>query len=69
MSDGVFTSRTDVVTYVAETATELARLAVAARCDRLAYLLEVAAVEAKNAAIPLAEDGDSCVDAGSRRAH
>ena len=72
MTDCVFTSRTDVVTYVAEMATELARLADAAQCDRLAYLLEVAATEAKSV-IPLNEGDETTDDAlvagGDHRRH
>jgi hypothetical protein len=69
MTDCVFTSKTDVVTYVAEMAAELARLAGAAQCDRLAGLLEAAAIEAKNTAIPAIGEDDPWVGVGSYRSH
>jgi hypothetical protein len=69
MTDCVFTSRTDVVTYVAEMATELARLAGAAQCDRLAYLLQAAATEAKNTAVPSVGEDDPPDEAVPHRTH
>lgn len=43
---------TATVHYVGEMATELARMAVEARCTKLAYILQVAALEAKNTVQP-----------------
>lgn len=40
-------SRAATVNYVGEMATELARMAGAVQCTKLAYILEVAALEAK----------------------
>ena len=49
-------SHADTVTYVGEMATELARLAGEVQCTKLAYILEVAALEAKTALQPAVED-------------
>jgi hypothetical protein len=46
------TSQTATVTYVGEMAKELARMAGEIQCPKLAYLLEVAALEAKTVAQP-----------------
>jgi hypothetical protein len=46
------TSHTATVTYVGEMAMELARMAGEARCTKLAYILEVAALEAKSTIQP-----------------
>ncbi len=46
------TSHAATVTYVGEMATELARMAGAIQCTKLAYILEVAALEAKTAVEP-----------------
>jgi hypothetical protein len=43
------------VTYVGEMATELARMAGEVHCTKLAYILEVAALEAKTAVQPSVE--------------
>ena len=48
-------SHAATVNYVAEMATELARMAGELRCTKLAYILEVAALEAKSTAEPAAE--------------
>lgn len=48
-------SQAATVTYVGEMATELARLAGEVQCTKLAYILEVAALEAKAAAEPINE--------------
>lgn len=45
-------SHTATVTYVGEMATELARIAGEIQCPKLAYLLEVAALEAKTVVQP-----------------
>src|SRR5215475_3206584 len=45
-------SRTDVVAYVAAMAAQLAELAGAAQCRKLAHLLKAAAMEARSAAGP-----------------
>jgi hypothetical protein len=45
-------SQTATVTYVGEMAKELARMAGEIQCPKLAYLLEVAALEAKIAVQP-----------------
>jgi hypothetical protein len=52
MTDSQHPSRTEVVAYVAAMATQLAQLAGAARCGRLAHLLKAAALEARSAAGP-----------------
>ena len=44
------------VNYVGEMATELARMAGELRCTKLAYILEVAALEAKSTVQPAAEE-------------
>ena len=49
------TSHAATVTYVGEMATELARMAGELQCTKLAYILEVAALEAKSTAQPAAE--------------
>jgi hypothetical protein len=46
------TSQTATVTYVGEMAKELARMAGEIQCPKLAYLLEVAALEARTVAQP-----------------
>ena len=69
MTDCVFTSRTDVVTYVAEMAAELARLAGAAQCDKLACLLQAAVIEAKSTALPCAGEDDRVAGVGGYRSH
>jgi len=46
------TSHTATVNYVAEMATELARMAGEVQCTKLAYILEVAALEAKSTVQP-----------------
>lgn len=43
------------VNYVGEMATELARMAGELQCPKLAYILEVAALEAKSTTEPAAE--------------
>jgi len=43
------------VNYVGEMATELARMAGELQCPKLAYILEVAALEAKSTVEPAAE--------------
>jgi hypothetical protein len=48
-------SQAATVTYVAEMAKELARMAGEIQCPKLAYLLEVAALEAKTVAQPRIE--------------
>jgi hypothetical protein len=48
-------SHAAMVTYVGEMATELARMAGEAQCAKLAYILEVAALEAKTTIEPLIE--------------
>lgn len=48
-------SHAATVTYVGEMATELARLAGEVQCTKLAYILEVAALEAKAAVEPINE--------------
>jgi hypothetical protein len=45
-------SHAATVTYVGEMATELARMAGEVRCTKLAYILEVAALEAKSTIQP-----------------
>ena len=45
-------SHTATVNYVGEMATELARMAGEVQCTKLAYILEVAALEAKTTAQP-----------------
>ena len=45
-------SHTATVTYVGEMATELARMAGEVHCTKLAYILQVAALEAKTAVQP-----------------
>lgn len=52
MGKRVRMSHAAMVTYVGEMATELARLAGEARCTKLAYILEVAALEAKSTIEP-----------------
>jgi hypothetical protein len=49
------TSHAATVTYVGEMATELARMAGEVQCTKLAYILEVAALEAKTAVEPPVE--------------
>ena len=49
-------SHAATVTYVGEMATELARMAGELRCTKLAYILEVAALEAKSTIQPTAEE-------------
>jgi hypothetical protein len=51
------TSHMATVTYVGEMATELARMAGEVQCTKLAYILEVAALEAKSTIQPYAESG------------
>ena len=48
MDKRVRMSHAATVDYVGEMATELARMAVEVKCTKLAYILEVAALEAKN---------------------
>ena len=48
-------SHAATVNYVGEMATELARMAGELQCTKLAYILEVAALEAKSTAQPAAE--------------
>ncbi len=48
-------SHAATVTYVGEMATELARMAGEIQCTKLAYILEVAALEAKSTVQPPAE--------------
>jgi hypothetical protein len=48
-------SHAATVNYVGEMATELARMAGEVQCTKLAYILEVAALEAKSTAEPAAE--------------
>lgn len=48
-------SHAAMVTYVGEMATELARMAGEAQCAKLAYILEVAALEAKKTIEPSIE--------------
>ena len=45
-------SHAATVTYVGEMATELARMAGEVQCTKLAYILEVAALEAKTSVRP-----------------
>ena len=45
-------SHAATVNYVGEMATELARMAGEVQCTKLAYILEVAALEAKTTAQP-----------------
>lgn len=45
-------SHAATVTYVGEMATELARMAGEVQCTKLAYILQVAALEAKTAVQP-----------------
>jgi len=45
-------SHAATVAYVGEMATELARMAGEVQCPKLAYILEVAALEAKTAVQP-----------------
>jgi hypothetical protein len=52
MGKRVQMSPTATVTYVGEMATELARMAGEVRCTKLAYILEVAALEAKTTIQP-----------------
>jgi len=49
-------SHAATVNYVGEMATELARMAGELRCAKLAYILEVAALEAKSNVQPAAEE-------------
>jgi hypothetical protein len=56
MTESRYPSRTDVVSYVAAMATQLAQLAGAAQCGRLANLLKAAALEARTAAGPGADE-------------
>lgn len=51
-------SHAATVNYVGEMATELARMAGELHCTKLAYILEVAALEAKSTAQPAAEVPD-----------
>jgi hypothetical protein len=46
------TSHAATVHYVGEMATELARMAGEVQCTKLAYILEVAALEAKSSVEP-----------------
>lgn len=46
------TSHAATVSYVGEMATELARMAGQVQCTKLAYIVEVAALEAKTAVQP-----------------
>ena len=48
-------SHAATVNYVGEMATELARMAGELQCPKLAYILEVAALEAKSTTEPAAE--------------
>jgi hypothetical protein len=48
-------SQTATVTYVGEMARELARMAGEIQCPKLAYLLEVAALEARTVVEPAAD--------------
>ena len=48
-------SHAATVNYVGEMATELARMAGEVQCTKLAYILEVAALEAKTAVQPSIE--------------
>jgi hypothetical protein len=48
-------SHAATVNYVGEMATELARMAGEVQCTKLAYILEVAALEAKSTVQPTAE--------------
>jgi hypothetical protein len=52
------TSHTATVTYVGEMATELARMAGEVQCTKLAYILEVAALEAKSTIQPCVDSPD-----------
>lgn len=45
-------SHTATVSYVGEMATELARMAGEVQCTKLAYILEVAALEARSTVQP-----------------
>jgi hypothetical protein len=49
------------LTYVGEMATELARMAGEAQCTKLAYILEVAALEARCALQPADEERGEAV--------
>jgi hypothetical protein len=49
-------SHAATVNYLGEMATELARMAGELRCTKLAYILEVAALEAKSTAQPAAAE-------------
>ena len=55
MSKRSRTSHAATVTYVGETAKELARMAGEIQCPKLAYLLEVAALEARTVVQPSIE--------------
>jgi hypothetical protein len=48
-------SHAATVNYVGEMATELARMAGEVQCTKLAYILEVAALEAKSTVEPAVE--------------
>jgi hypothetical protein len=48
-------SHAATVNYVGEMATELARMAGEVQCTKLAYILEVAALEAKSTVQPAGE--------------
>jgi hypothetical protein len=48
-------SHAATVNYVGEMATELARMAGEVQCTKLAYILEVAALEARNMVQPSAD--------------
>jgi hypothetical protein len=52
MGKRTYMSHAATMTYVADMATELARMAGEVQCRKLAYLLEVAALEAKTAIQP-----------------
>jgi hypothetical protein len=56
MSEFQHPSRTDVVAYVAAMAAQLAELAGAAQYRKLAHLLKAAALEARSAAGPDADE-------------
>ena len=55
MGKRVRASHAATVNYVGEMATELARMAGEVQCTKLAYILEVAALDAKSTAEPAAE--------------
>ena len=69
MTESRYPSRTDVVAYVAAMATQLAQLAGAAQCGRLAHLLKAAALEAKSAAGPGADEETAQAPIGRSQSH